>query len=476
MTNNATSPIPGPRGHVLFGNLLDFRRDLVGTLLRGHRRHGDVVRYRLGHKEFIVFSHPHLAERVFIDERDQFIKLYEKNPNQFLALIFGKGVFTAGEKEWRAQRQMMQPVFQRSQIIAMTPFMINAGQRLVERWERKAQNGEPIEIFEEMSRLTMDVIVTSMFSADVLDRSENLARDVAVCVRYVGNSLFNPFHPPLWLPTPSTLSFKRALGRLNTLIYELIDEHRRNGAVHGDLLDRLLEARYPETGEPMSTDLIRDQVAGIFGAGHETSSCALSWTWYLLNKNPEALKRLQSEIDSVLQGREPGVDDLANIPYTRMVLEESMRLYPPVPQLPRIPIRDIDANGYRVPADTSVVLVSFFNIHRHADYWDDPDSFRPERFDPALTRTRHRCAYLPFGVGPHVCLGSHFAMMEAQLLLAQMAQRFEVRFLPDQTAATEVVITLRAKHGLRATVHQRMNQVSSRRVEGEPRSAAAPKA
>lgn len=474
MTKKSIPTLPGPQGQYLLGNLIDFRRDLIGTVLQAHRRYGDVVRLRVGPKEFVVFSHPRLAERVFIDEREKFVKLYQKNPNQFLALIFGKGVFTAAGREWQAQRQMMQPFFQRSQIVAMAPIMIDAGRRLVQRWEQKAAAGEPIEIVEEMSRLTMDVIVTTMFSSDVLDRSAQLARDVAVCVRYVGNSLFNPLQPPLWFPTPGNLGFKRALGRLNALIYQLIDEHQQDVGVHGDLLDRLLQARYPETGAPMPRTLVRDQVAGIFGAGHETSSCALTWTWCLLNQHPSVLKRLQAELDSVLQGREPSVADLPYLRYTRMVLEESMRLYPPVPHLPRIPVSDIDVNGYHVRAGT-VVLVSFYNIHRHREYWDDPDSFRPERFDPTASNTRDRCAYLPFGVGPHVCLGSQFALMEAQLLLAQMAQRFEVQMLPGQSAATEVVITLRPKYGLNASLTRRRAFVNPDTAE-KPEHASAPSA
>lgn len=454
MTSKIRRSPPGPRGHFLFGSLRDFRRDLVGTVSRAHRRLGDVVRFRLGHKAFFVLSHPRFAERVFIDERENFVKVYEQKHNQFLALIFGKGIFTASGREWKDQRQMMQPVFQRTQILAMAHFMLNAGRRMVQRWEAKAASGEVVEITEEMSRLTMDVIVTSMFSADVLDRADELARDVAVVVRYVGKSFFNPLQPPLWFPSPGNLAFKRAHSRLSRLIYTLIDEHRANPGAHGDLLDRLLQARYHETGKPMPLSLVHDQVAGIFGAGHETTSCAMTWTWYLLGKHPEALKRLHSELDSVLQGREPCVEDLPNLPYTRMVLEESMRLLPPVPQLPRVPLRDFDANGFHVPAG-SVVLVSFLNIHRHIDYWEEPDSFRPERFDPAANATRHRCAYLPFGVGPHVCLGSHFAMTEAQLLLAMLAQKFDVQLLPDQTAETEVVITLRPKHGLYAKLTPR---------------------
>ncbi|MHB8697737.1 MAG: cytochrome P450 [Sulfuricaulis sp.] len=467
MTDKAIPALPGPKGHFLLGNLLDFRRDLIGTVLQAHRRFGDVVRFRVGSKEFVIFSHPELAERVFINDREKFVKLYEKDPNLFLALIFGKGVFTASGREWKDQRQMMQPVFQRSQIIAMTPFMINAGRRLLQRWEQKAAAAKSIELMEEMSQLTMDVIATSMFSADVVDRSEELAKDIAVCVRFVGQSLFDPLQLPLWFPTPRNVEFKRALGRINKLVYELIDKHHQNIGSYGDLLDKLLQARYPETDAPMPAPLIRDQVAGIFGAGHETTSCALTWTWYLLNQHPDALSRLRAELDSVLQGRDPSVDDLPNLPYVRMVLEESMRLYPPVPHLPRILTCDIDANGYRVRAG-SVVLVSFSNIHRHAEIWDDPDTFRPERFNPAANHARHRCAYLPFGVGPRVCLGSHFALIEAQLLLALMAQRFDVRVIPGQRVVTEVVVTLRPKHGLHATLKRRS-------VPASPPMGAEPK-
>lgn len=449
---NLTRVPPGPSHHLLLGSLLNFRRDMLGTWQRAQRQYGDVIQFRLGHKPVVVLCHPDMAERVFITEKEKFKKIYEKFPRKGLALIFGKGVFTAIGKEWKQQRQVMQPMFHRSQIISMAPLMTAAGDRLLARWRLKAAAGESVDLMEEMSEVTMDVITTTMFSVEVLARAQKLAHDMATCVRYVGESFVNPLMPPTWVPTKRNRAYIRALRRVDNLIYEMIDAHANATGARGDLLDVFLSAKFSESGEPMSRELIRDQVAGIFGAGHETTSCALTWTWHLLNENPQAKQRLKQELKSVLDGRTPTVADLPNLPYTRTLLEESMRLYPPVPSLPRIAAEDVEIDGYRIRAGT-MVLVSFYNIQRHPEFWANPDRFDPERFASNDSQPRHRCAYLPFGVGPRVCLGSHFAMMEAQFLLAQMAQRFDVQVVAGQQIDTEVVTTLRPRNSLMVTLH-----------------------
>ncbi|MDP3767798.1 MAG: cytochrome P450, partial [Dehalococcoidia bacterium] len=255
-------------------------------------------------------------------------------------------------------------------------------------------------------------------------------------------------------PTPTNLRFRRAMRTLDDIVYGMIEARRNNGADKDDLLSMLLEARDEETGEGMSDKQLRDEVFTMFTAGHETTAAALAWTWYLLSQHPEAEGRLHNELGSVLSGRTPGLDDLQRLPYTRMVIEETLRLYPPVWSIGRMALREDTVLGYRIPAKGQVLLSSYVT-HRHPEFWDEPERFDPERFAPERAASRPRYAYFPFGGGPRQCIGNEFAMMEAQLALATLAQRYRLRLVPGQVVEPEPAVTLRPRHGVMVTVEAR---------------------
>jgi cytochrome P450 len=293
-----------------------------------------------------------------------------------------------------------------------------------------------------------------MFSADVVEEAENVGPAVTTMARFAFNYERSPIKPPMWAPLPRVRRFKSARSRIDEIIYGLIRSRRESGETHGDLLDMLLAARDEDTGEGMTDQQLRDEVITIFGAGHETTSNALTWTWYALSQHPDILKRLQNELDTILQGKTPKVDDLTNLPYTKAVLEESLRVFPPAPLIPRQVMEDAVIGGYKIEAG-SRALINVYNIHRHPDFWEDAETFTPERFLPEARNQIDRNAYIPFGAGARLCIGNNFALMEGQLLLAMIAQRYELKLVEDHPVVKEVAITLRPHHGMKMQLFAR---------------------
>lgn len=445
--------VPGPRGLPLIGSILEFRGNAFRTMLDWHRRYGDVVGYRLGPWLFHMLSHPALAEQVLIERQDRFIKMYEVDKPTGISLVLGQGLVTSRGELWRRQRRLMQPMFHRSRVAGFGGEIAAAGRSVIERWQGLAP-GETVDVAHEMMRATLEVITRTMFSTSVLDRLGELSPALMTVLRYSADCMRNPLMPPLWLPTPGNRAFRHAMAYLDALIYGLIRERRDSGLRHDDLLDKLIYKEDPETGLTMDERQIRDETLTIFIAGHETTAVALTWAWILLAQHPGARERLQAELDQILQGREPTMDDLPRLPYTRAVFEEGLRLYPPALGVIRKTTEETELFGCRVPANT-LVFVNIGNIHRHGGFWDEPDAFRPERFLDGQPAPAHRLAYMPFGAGPRVCLGNRFAMAEGVLMLAAIAQHFRLDLPPGQGVEPEITITLRPKPGLRTAVSRR---------------------
>jgi cytochrome P450 len=301
--------------------------------------------------------------------------------------------------------------------------------------------------------LTLDIISRTMFSADVSRDVATVRRlmDVAVGLRV---SMLDLFGLPQWLPRFQPRAFRRAIAEFDALMSRLIAERRADPVDHGDLLAMLLAARDAETGERMSDKQLRDEAITIFAAGHETSANALSWVWYLLAQNPDAEARLHDEVDRVLGGRLPGFADLAELKWTRMVIDEAMRLYPPAHAITRTAIGEDRIGGVRIPPGASITI-SMYATHRNPNLWTEPERFDPERFAPAAVAQRHRFAYLPFGGGPRICIGNGFAITEAQVIVGAVAQRYRLRLAPDQVVEPIGLVTLRPKSGVWVTLEPR---------------------
>lgn len=442
----------GPRGHPFVGNLYEYARDPLAFLQKARREYGEVARLRFARSTSFLVSNPAYVKHILQDNH----RNYERNEfsNTLLKLFLGDSVLTLDGGDWLRQRRLMAPAFHRQRIAGFGETMVDAASAMLDRWAPRAARGEVLDLAEEMMGLTFEIAGRTLFSVDLSDSASEMGVAISEAQHFFNYRTRTLLAPPLWLPTRMNRAFHHSNAVSDRLVYGMIRERRADGADRGDLLSMLMAARDEETGEAMDDTELRNELLTMLNAGHETTSNALSWTFYLLALNPEAERKLQAELSEVLDGRLPGVEDLPKLPYNRMVLEESMRLFPPAWILGRQAIAGDELGPYRIPAGAGL-LMSPFVIHRDPELWEAPLHFRPERFRPEAAASRPKYAYFPFGGGPHLCIGNLFALTEAQLLLATIAQRFTLRLVPGHPVEPEPLITLRPRHGLRMTLAPR---------------------
>jgi len=410
--------------------------------------YGDVVYFKMGPQHVFFLNHPDLVKDVLITQNDNFIK---GRALQRAKRLLGEGLLTSEGEFHRRQKRLALPALHRQRIAAYGQVMTEYGERIISDW----RDGETLDISGEMMRLTLAVVGKTLFDADVERDAQDVGEALAT-IMSLFDAMLLPFSEYLEkLPLPQTRRFEKAREKLDRIIYKIIDERRRSGLDRGDLLSMLLLAQDEEgAGERMSDEQVRDEVMTLFLAGHETTANALTWTWYLLSQNREAEEKFQMEIDELLEGRLPGVEDVPKLRYTEMVLAESMRMYPPAWALGRLAVKDVELDGYTVPAG-SLVLLSQFVMHRDPRFFTEPASFRPERWTMDARDTRPQYSYFPFGGGPRRCIGESFAWMEGILLLSTIARHWRMKLVPNHPVELQPVITLRPKHGMRMTVGRR---------------------
>lgn len=434
----------------LLGHLSAFKQHPLESLSSWWQQHGDALRFRLGPKTFYLFSHPDLAEEILVKQSDCFVKVYNPEKPHGLALVLGNGLVTSSGEVWKRHRRIIQPIFHRSRMGAMADRMAQVGEQRVAAW--KAREGDTIDIAAEMMQLALEVISQTMFTTSMTQHTDRISHALQVSIKYAFDSFSNPLSLPLWVPTARNREFRSVMQFMDGLMYGLLAERRQSGAHHDDLLDLLLHARDEETGDGLSDQELRDEALTIFAAGHETTANALAWTWYLLATHPEARAHFHEEVDQVLQGRTPTAEDLEHLPYTCAIFEESLRLYPPAPAVHRKATTNTTVSGLSLP-EGAFVLVGTYNLHRHQDFWTDPNQFRPERWLDG-ERPRSRYAYMPFGAGPRTCVGLHFASVEGPLLLALIGRRYDLHLAQDHVEPY-LMVTLRPKGGIRMTLQPR---------------------
>ncbi|CAN5138566.1 cytochrome P450 [soil metagenome] len=440
---------PGPRGGMLLGSVRDFRRDSLGFLADVARRYGDVTRYRMANMTWYQVNHPEGVRRILQQNNHNYGK--GTLTKRVIGPISGEGLFTSEGETWLRQRRLMQPVFHRQRVAAFGELMTGATLAMLDRWEPLVDAGTSIDLPAEMARLTLDIATETLFSSHVGEEPDVIARAVTTLISDVSFRFEVPYYPPVRVPTPYNRRVRSALRTLDRAVYRIIEERRRVRGGGDDLLALLMDARDEETGEAMGDKQLRDEVITLFIAGHETTANALAWTFYLLARNPEAEHRLQTELASALgtngSTRPPAVADLPQLPYTRMVVEETMRLYPPAWITNRQAHADDEILGYHIPAG-AFVMISPYVLHRHPAYWKLPEKFDPERFSPEHPEDRPRYAYFPFGGGPRQCIGKDMALVEARLILATVAGRYRLRLVHDRPVEPEALATLRPHGGL----------------------------
>jgi cytochrome P450 len=435
---------PGPRARPL-ANVLAFRRDVLGLILRMAREHGDVVRMMLGPITVHLLSDPDHARAVLKD-----VDGYDKSTltSRMTRPLTGLSILIENGERWRRNRRIMQPAFAPGRMLAFLPLIVREAEAVRERW-RAHPRGEPLDVASEMMRLTYRVVEGALLSSRTGPGLGEIEHAITESLAYIYGGLRRGFHFPSFLPTPGNLRFRRARALIDRRVGEIIEEHRR--IPRDDLLGRLMEARDEDGERRLDDHELRDEVVTLLIAGHETTANALTWLWYAVSGHPQVEQRLREELADVLGGRAPRAEDLPRLAYTWMVIQESMRLYPPIWAIVRRVLRDDVIGGYAISAGSRIVI-SPFAIHRKPELWDEPESFRPERFAPENSAARHPHAYLPFGDGPRVCIGQHLATLEALVITAVLAQEWRLRLVPGHPVEPDPGITLRAKHGMRMLV------------------------
>jgi cytochrome P450 len=430
--------------------LPQLRSNPIRAFLDAADRYGDLVHLKAGPYHGFLACNPAYIRHVLLDNPRNYHKspLYDR-----LRDTLGNGLLTSEDAFWLRQRRLAQPAFHRPRLIAMADAMVACTEQMLERWDRTASRGDEIDIVAEMMALTQAIIVRTMFSTDLGETAAVVNRTWPIINRRISET-FWATKLETTLPLPSNRRFWRALGELDAVVYRIIADRRRAGRDEPDLLSMFLSARDDETGAGMTDGQLRDEVLTMLLAGHETTSLALSWTYYLLSHHPEVERRVVDEVDRVIGDGRPSFAHVERLTFTRRVIDESLRLYPPAWGFSRRALEDDELGGYRIPKGSLVFVIPFV-IHRRPQLWPDPERFDPDRFAPEHEATRPRFAYLPFGGGPRGCIGNHFAMTEAILIVAAIAQRYRVELVPGQNIRPEPLITLRPTPGIRAILQKR---------------------
>lgn len=443
--------LPAPPANSIVGHLLDLGQDPLG-FLTACRDYGDIVPLRLGLTPTCLLTNPEYIEEVLKD-REHFIK---SRGLRALKTLLGEGLLTAEGESWFRQRRLAQPVFHQKRISGYGEIMVDYTNRMLQSW----QDGEVHDIHADMMRLTLEIVMKSIFNKDVNAGEAKVVADALdIAMHWFESKRRQNFLVWEWFPRPENIQYRQAIAQMDAAIYQLIQARRNNNEESHDLLSMLMNAEDEETHERMNDKQLRDEVATLMLAGHETTANTLSWTWMLLSQYPQVREKLQAELQQVLQGKLPTVEDLRRLPYTQQVIKESMRLYPPVSLMGREVAQDTTIGDYEVSQGTAI-MISQWVMHRHPKYFDNPEAFQPERWTEDFEKQLPRGVYIPFGDGPRICIGKGFAQMEAALLLATIAQKFQVDVVPGFAIVPQPSITLRPEYGIKVTLKQITHQPS----------------
>ena len=438
---------PGPSGHFLLGSLKDFSKDILGFLSKCARDYGSFSSFRLGYRRVYLLCDPDDIQAVLDTDH----ALFHKHSFfwQHVQAIFGKGLLTSEGDHWAHQRHILQPAFQGATIAAYGAKMVQLTEMMLNRWPDEGTK----DIHQDMMELTAHIMHETLLGS----RGNLPAQEIGELMNSVTDEIAKrfrrPFFYPDWIPTPGNLRYGKAVRKLDAFINGVIDDKNANVGGNGDIVHFLLQAHDP-LGNSLSRQQIRDEIITFFLAGHETTALALSWTWYLLSQHPKVEAKVLEELEVALGGNSPTYQDLKRLPYCEKVLKESLRLYPPAYVLGREPVQPYQLRGYTLPPG-STILICQWVVHRDPQFFTNPDAFEPERWTDQFEKALPEFAYYPFGGGPRFCIGKYFAMTEAKLLLATIAQRFHLDLVPNHPVAPLTSVTLRPKDGVKMIVRKR---------------------
>jgi len=447
MTNNGTHAPPGPKGLPVLGLALDVRKDPLGTLQRLAREYGDVVSMPVMGTSRVLVNRPDYIQQLLVLDH---AKLHKSVLTKLVVgPLLGQGLLISEGDFWRRQRRLAQPAFHRSRTNEYSPVMVECALEHIHNWHA----GETRNIAEEMMKLTLEVAVRTLFGTSLAGDSVAIGKAMTFLMRHYLRRARTPWRVPESWPTPANRRARREVEYMDSLIYRIISDRKKDTQPRNDLLSLLMSAMH-EDGSQMTERQVRDESMTLFVAGHETTALSLAWSWYLLGENPAAEARLHDELRVVLAGRPAEVSDLEKLPFLNAVVHESLRLYPPAYMMARMNVEPVTLGGYEIPPRTTL-LASQWVMHRDARFFDQPERFSPERWLDGLEARLPPGAYFPFGDGPRRCIGQGFAQLETSLVIAAIAQKFRFRLKKGFPVVPEPLVTLRPKYGIEMVIESR---------------------
>ncbi|MDC3955291.1 cytochrome P450 [Polyangium jinanense] len=436
---------PGPKGMPLLGNVLQIRKNKLAFMLHAARTHGDIAHFRLGPIDAYLLNHPDHIRDVLIERADVLPK--DRLQNKIISPFFGNGMLISNGEEHHRQRRMAQPAFHPRRLDSYARIFVEQALQGMAGW----RSGDEYAIDAEMLKMTIQNVCLALFNADATDIVARAAAAMTSIIELLSTEFDLAIPIPMWLPTQRNRRKREAIRELDSIVMKFVADWRRSGQDRGDLLSMLMLA-HGEARGGVTHDELRDHLITMFSAGHETTAFTLVWAWILLSQHPDVEAELWTELDRVLGGRPPTAEDLPQLVYTTMIVKETLRLYPAGWLLsPREPHEDITLGGYTIPKG-SMIFISPYVLHRDGRFFPEPERFRPERFRPGADKHIARGTYIPFGIGPRVCIGGAFATTEAVLTLATVAQRYRVSLLPGQSLAPRGNLALRPPPGVKVRV------------------------
>jgi cytochrome P450 len=445
-------PIPGPPGYPLVGVITKLAGNPFHYMVSVARQYGGVARLNIGPARVYLVSDPDHVRHILVNNAAN----YWKGPIlRGVKLIIGDGLFGSDGDLWKRQRRLLSPTFSHQRLRGMVTVMTGVISEHMARWRGRSERGEVVDLLEEMVPININILLKTIFGTSI---SYGEARKVRMASDVIFNhseKLVFSFFVPMSIPRPGHRRFKKALAVVDAIVERVIAERRHNPDDTGDVLSTLLLAR-DEFGEAMDDRQIRDEVMSIFMAGYESTAAALAWAWYLLSQYPSVEEKLLAELDDVLAGRTPTFEDLPKLKYTRMVVDETLRLYPPFPTFFRTSYGSDRLGDYYLPPNAAIIL-SPYATHRNPLYWEELGRFDPERFTPERVAARQKSAYYPFGMGQRLCIGSNLSLMEQQLIIAMVAQQYRRRLMPGYVLEPHYDIALRPRYGVPVLLTPRNN-------------------
>lgn len=448
-SNNSVPKVKA--SNFLLKSMLTFGDDPIGFSENNRDEHGDIFDMNFPLMNFYAVNHCRLVQHVLVGNQKNYTKGMSYD---FLKLAIGNGLITNEGESWMHQRRLSQPAFHKKSIEKFIGVINQNTEGLMSELKTLSDNNEVTDILTRMNDITLDIISKIIFSNVLGEDREKILNTVNVGNHYISYRLQNLLHPPLWVPTSSNLRFKKALKQGDEVIYKLIEQRRKDPNSQHDLLDMLLKATDEDTGESMDDQQLRDELLTLLVAGFETSANALTWGIWELFKHPKIVGKLRQELDEIPDLKALSFQELLSLPYTNMVINEFLRMYPPVWGISRCAKEDDELGGYPIKKGTQI-LFHIYSIQRNPDYWENPNDFDPERFNPENAKKIPKHAFMPFGAGPRFCIGSNLAMLEMIIILSNLVKNFDFEVIDDQKIEFEALVTLRPKFGIKTRVKVR---------------------